>query len=127
LCKIVHNKYMGNKLNNKKGDNMSYTANQIEAIKHLNEYVEGGDFWEEAMKPEEATNYAWVTDMINILLENGWTQKTAEGTIGSLIEQGDSISKYEYMNKPWDLEYNPTKKPEWLYLVHWINLDKEVA
>jgi hypothetical protein len=44
LCKKVHNKYMGNKLNNKKGDNMTYTANQIEAIKHLNEYVEGGDF-----------------------------------------------------------------------------------
>ncbi len=119
--------YMENKLNNKKGDNMTYTANQIEAIKHLNQYVENGDFWEEAETPEQATNYAYVTDMINILLKNGWTQKQAEGTIGSLIEKGDNISKYEFLKAPWDLEYNPTKKPEWLYLVHWVNADKEVA
>ena len=98
---------------------MTYTANQIEAIKHLNEYVEDYE--------NEPTQYVPMKHIMETLLENGWTQKTAEGTIGSLIEQGDSISKYEHMNKPWDLEYNPTKKPEWLYLVHWINLDKEVA
>jgi hypothetical protein len=102
---------------------MEYTQNQVEAIKHLNNYVECGDFWEEAETPEQANNYAWVTDMINLLSSNGWTQKTAEGTIGSLIEKGKNISKYEYMSNPWDLEYNPSKKPEWLYLVHWIKLD----
>ena len=113
---------MGNKLNNKKGDNMTYTANQIEAIKHLNEYVEGGDFWGEAETPEEATNYAWMSDILEILLANGWTQKTAEGTIGSLVEKY-IICNYEMM-RGFD---TPTGKDQMLYIVGWTNLDKEVA
>ena len=92
MCKKVHNKYMGNKLNNKKGDNMTYTANQIEAIKHLNEYVEDYE--------NEPTQYVPMKHIMETLLENGWTQKTAEGTIGSLVEKNvlyedDSVDNYK--------------------------------
>jgi DNA topoisomerase VI subunit B len=35
LCKKVHNKYMGNKLNNKKGANMKLTKKELDVFYHL--------------------------------------------------------------------------------------------
>ena len=112
---------MGNKLNNKKGDNMTYTANQIEAIKLFNKYVEHSDFCE-SDDTSEWFDYCWMNEIFEVLWKNGWTQKTAEGTIGSLIEK-DVIYKYEMM-KGFD---TPDGKDQWLWVVHWVDLDKEVA
>ena len=96
---------------------MNYTENQTKAIKHLNEYVESGDFWCEAETPEEATNYAWMSDILEILLANGWTQKTAEGTIGSLFEK-KIIWDYEMMR---GID-TPTGNDQMLHIVTWTNL-----
>ena len=100
---------------------MTYTANQIEAIKLFNKYVEDSDFCE-SDDTSEWFDYGWMNEIFEVLLKNGWTQKTAEGTIGSLIEK-DVIYKYEMM-KGFD---TPDGKDQWLWVVHWVDLDKEVA
>jgi len=97
------------------------TKNQQEAVKLLNNHVESGDFWEEAETPEQATNYIWMPEAIELLAKNGWSIKSAEGTIGSLV--GIAIEEY-------DTCYNDdTAQRETLYVVHWLNLEnmQEVA
>ena len=87
------------------------TNNQQEAVKLFNNHVEVGDFWEEAETPEEATDYIWMGEAIQLLVKNGWSIKSAEGTIGSLM--GVAIEEY-------DTCYNDnTAQRETLYVVHW--------
>ncbi len=123
MCIIVHNRYVGNEIKNKKkpGGTMEYTENQVNAIKLFNKYVENGDFIE-SDDTSEWFDYGWMNEIFEVLLKNGWTQKTAEGTIGSLIEK-NVIYKYEYMPY-WD---TPDGKPQWLWIVKWVDLKKEVA
>tara|TARA_R110002153_G_scaffold9948_1_gene40101 strand:+ start:935 stop:1228 length:294 start_codon:yes stop_codon:yes gene_type:complete len=91
------------------------TNNQQEAVKFFNNHVELGDFWEEAETPEEATDYIWMPEAIELLVKNGWSRKSAEGTIGSLM--GIAIEEY-------DICYNnETAKKEILYVVQWLNLE----
>ena len=91
------------------------TNNQKEAVKLLNNHVESGDFWEEAETPEQATNYIWMDEAIELLVKNGWSRKSAEGTIGSLmdivVEEYDTCNRYD------------TAQRETLYVVHWLNLE----
>ena len=90
------------------------TNNQQEAVKLFNNHIECGDFWEEAETPEEATNYIWMGEAIQLLVKNGWSIKSAEGTIGSLM--GIVVEEY-------DTCYNDnTAQRETLYVVHWLNL-----
>ena len=87
------------------------TNNQQEAVKLFNNHVEVGDFWAEAETPEEATNYIWMDEAIELLVKNGWSRKSAEGTIGSLM--GVAIEEY-------DTCYDDnTAQRETLYVVHW--------
>ena len=97
---------------NKKEKKMGkLTNNQQEAVKLFNNHVEVGDFWAEAETPEEATNYIWMDEAIELLVKNGWSRKSAEGTIGSLM--GVAIEEY-------DTCYNDnTAQRETLYVVHW--------
>lgn len=85
------------------------TKNQIEATKLLNKWIEDGDFYMEDCSHEESTNYAWMGDMLDLLTDNGWARKSAEGTIGSLF----NIAYVEY-----DEEFNDeTGQRETLYTV----------
>ena len=97
------------------------TKNQQKAVKLLNNHVESGDFWEEAETPEQATDYIWMPEAIELLAKNGWSIKSAEGTIGSLM--GIAIEEYEF-----GYNYEAAKK-EILYVVQWLNLEnmQEVA
>tara|TARA_R110001606_G_scaffold155016_1_gene296861 strand:- start:1068 stop:1361 length:294 start_codon:yes stop_codon:yes gene_type:complete len=91
------------------------TNNQQEAVKLFNNHVELGDFWGEAETPTEATDYIWMGEAIQLLVKNGWSVKSAEGTIGSLM--GVSIEEY-------DICYNDdTAQKETLYVVFWQNLE----
>jgi hypothetical protein len=101
---------------NKKEKKMGkLTNNQQEAVKLFNNHVEVGDFWEEAETPEEATDYIWMGEAIQLLVKNGWSIKSAEGTIGSLM--GVAIEEY-------DTCYNDnTGQRETLYVVFWQNLE----
>jgi len=91
------------------------TNNQKEAVKLLNNHVESGDFWEEAETAEQATDYIWMPEAIDLLVKNGWNIKSAEGTIGSLI----NIAIEQY-----DICYNDeTAQKEILYVVQWLNLE----
>jgi len=100
---------------------MEYTENQVNAIKLFNKYVEGSDFCE-SDDTSEWFEYGWMNEIFGVLLKNGWTQKTAEGTIGSLIEKG-VIYKYDMMRG----SDTPDGKDQWLWVVKWVDLDKEVA
>jgi len=114
---------VGNEIKNKKkqGGTMEYTENQVNAIKLFNKYVEDGDFIE-SDDTSEWFDYGWMNEIFGVLLKNGWTQKTAEGTIGSLIEK-NVIYKYEMM-KGYE---TPDGKDQWLWIVKWVDLNKEVA
>ena len=85
------------------------TKNQIQATKLLNTLVEDGDFYMENCTHEESTNYAWMGDMLDLLTNNGWARKSAEGTIGSLL----NIAYEEYD----DEVNNETGQKETLYTV----------
>ena len=61
------------------------TKNQIKAAKLLNTWVEDGDFYMEDCTHAESTNNAWMGEMLDLLTDNGWDRKSAEGTIGSLF------------------------------------------
>jgi hypothetical protein len=114
---------VGIEIKNKKkpGGTMEYTENQVNAIKLFNKYVEGSDFCE-SDDTSEWFEYGWMNEIFGVLLKNGWTQKTAEGTIGSLIEKG-VIYKYDMMRG----SDTPDGKDQWLWVVKWVDLDKEVA
>ena len=114
---------MGNEIKNKKkpGGTMEYTENQVKAIKLFNEYVEGSDFCE-SDDTSEWFEYGWINEIIEVLTKKGWTQKEAEGTVGSLIEK-DVIYKYDMM-KGYD---TPDGKDQWLWVVKWVDLNKEMA
>ena len=85
------------------------TKNQIQANKLLNTLVEEGDFYMENCTHEESTNYAWMGEMLDLLTNNGWARKSAEGTIGSLL----NIAYEEYD----DEVNNETGQKETLYVV----------
>ena len=117
----MYNKYVGNVI--KKGGNMTFTENQIKAIKLFNEYVEAGDFVSDYTDDtSEWFDYGWMDEILEVLTKKGWTQKEAEGTVGSLIEK-DVIYKYDWMHD-WD---TPNGVAQWLWVVKWVDLEKEVA
>ena len=94
----------------------TFTKNQIEAIKLLNDHVEMSDFWAEKdcndLKPTEITEYIYMDEAINLLNKNGWTVESAEGTIGSLINK-DVMYEYDYC----------IHKEAPVFVVHWVDLD----
>ena len=81
---------------------MNYTENQTKAIKHFNNLIlDCGDMTSACFE---------MSYLMEALTENGWTTKQAEGTIGSLVENGTIV-----------LDVNCGVQ-EW-----WIYLDKNVA
>lgn len=84
------------------------TSNQTAALAVFHDYIENeSDF--------EWGDYFWIADLLTLLVDNGWERKSAEGTIGSLLESGGS-DLYAFENTP-----NPQKgdKKEMLYIVEY--------
>ena len=63
---------------------------------------------------EAESDYFWMEDLLEMLTDNGWGRKAAEGTIGSLLDSGHSGVDAAYYDG------NPCKndKLEMLYVVH---------
>lgn len=81
------------------------TNNQIKATELLNaQIVETSDF--------DDGGYAFMDEMLDCLVANGWTRKEAEGTIGSLLDNPDSKIQY------WDDVEGYNGKKEKLYWMH---------
>lgn len=81
------------------------TNNQIKATVLLNaQIVEGSDF--------EDGGYAFMDEMLDCLVANGWARKEAEGTIGSLLDNPNSKIQY------WDDVEGYNGKEEKLYWMH---------
>ena len=83
------------------------TSNQTAALAVFHNYIENeSDF--------DWGDYFWMDEMLELLVDNGWERKGAEGTIGSLLESRDGgLQTFE--NTP-----NPQKrdKAEMLYVVN---------
>mgnify|MGYP003651004711 FL=1 len=72
------------------------TENQKQAIKIFNNRVEDSDFFE-----SDGGDYVSTKELINSLVNNGWSESQAEGTIGSLT----GIILHSTGNNEWFLEY----------------------
>jgi len=83
------------------------TNNQSAALAVFHNFIESeSDF--------EWGDYFWMDEMLEMLIDNGWERKSAEGTIGSLLESNDSgLQTFE--NTP-----NPEKgdRDEMLYVIN---------
>jgi len=82
------------------------TSNQTAALAVFHDFIEcESDF--------EWGDYFWMDDLIEMLTENGWERKSAEGTIGSLLESsGSGLQEFEMVGNP-EKDY----KREMLYVV----------
>jgi|TARA_R110000823_G_scaffold241688_1_gene366308 hypothetical protein len=81
---------------------MNYTENQTKAIKHFNNLIlDCGDMTSACFE---------MSYLMEALTENGWTTKQAEGTIGSLVENGTIVLDVNFGVQEW-----------------WIYLDENVA
>lgn len=81
------------------------TNNQIKATALLNAHiVDGSDF--------DEGGYAFMDEMLDCLVANGWTRKEAEGTIGSLLDSQESKLQY------WDDVEGKNGIEEKLYWMH---------
>jgi len=82
------------------------TTNQLNALTVFHGAIEAeSDF--------EWGDYFWMEDLLEMLTDNGWGRKAAEGTIGSLLDSGHSGVDAAYYDG------NPCKndKLEMLYAV----------
>ena len=82
------------------------TSNQTAALAVFHNSIESeSDF--------EWGDYFWMDDLIEMLTENGWERKSAEGTIGSLLESsGSGLQEFEMTGHP-----EIGEKREMLYVV----------
>jgi len=82
------------------------TSNQTAALAVFHNSIESeSDF--------EWGDYFWMDDLIEMLTENGWERKSAEGTIGSLLESsGSGLQEFEMTGHP-----EKGEKREMLYVV----------
>ena len=82
------------------------TSNQTAALAVFHNSIESeSDF--------EWGDYFWMDDLIEMLTENGWERKSAEGTIGSLLESNDiGLQEFEMTGHP-----EKGEKREMLYVV----------
>ncbi len=82
------------------------TSNQTAALAVFHDFIESeSDF--------EWGDYFWMDDLIEMLTESGWERKSAEGTIGSLLESsGSGLQEFEMTGHP-EKDY----KREMLYVV----------
>ena len=61
------------------------TDNQEKAMKIFErEFINNSDFTGE--NPENPMEYVFINELIDALVDKGWTVKAAEGTVGSLCE-----------------------------------------
>jgi|5_EtaG_2_1085323.scaffolds.fasta_scaffold21347_3 hypothetical protein len=109
--------YVDSKLNNKKGAkmvNISYTENEKKALHLVNQSIfDNGWSWES--EPEFGDeHWEWVTlpQMIELLVSEGWSTKSAEGTIGSIVDKDRVFSDQE----------SKTDEGEKLFISHWTNV-----
>jgi SAM-dependent MidA family methyltransferase len=72
--------------NKKKGEKMkNLTDNQKKAMDiFYKKFIEISDFTCE--NPENPMEYVFINELIDALVDKGWTVKAAEGTVGSLCE-----------------------------------------
>ena len=108
---------MDSKLNNKKGKKMvntSYTENEKKALHLVNQSIfDNGHSWED--DPEHGyEHWEWVTlpQMIELLVSEGWSIKSAEGTIGSIVDK-DRVFTYAE---------DQTDEGEKLFISRWTNV-----
>ena len=82
------------------------TSNQEAALAVFHNSIESeSDF--------EWGDYFWMDDLIKLLIQDGWNRKSAEGTIGSLLESsGSGLQEFEMVGNP-EKDY----KREMLYVV----------
>ena len=83
------------------------TSNQTAALAVFYDFIDSeSDF--------DWGDYFWMDDLIEMLTENGWERKSAEGTIGSLLESNDSgLHEFEMTGHP-----EKGEKKEMLYIVN---------
>tara|TARA_R110000822_G_scaffold111645_1_gene242410 strand:+ start:160 stop:540 length:381 start_codon:yes stop_codon:yes gene_type:complete len=84
----------------KKEQNMKNTENEIKALHLVNQSIfDNGWSWESDPK-FGSEHWEWVTlpQMIELLVDSGWTVKSAEGTIGSIIDKGKVFDDSEQIN-----------------------------
>jgi len=82
------------------------TSNQKAALAVFHNFIESeSDF--------DWGDYFWMDNLIKLLIQDGWNRKSAEGTIGSLLESsGSGLQEFEMVGRP-EKEY----KREMLYAV----------
>ena len=83
------------------------TTNQLNALTVFHGAIEAeSDF--------EWGDYFWMEDLLEMLTDNGWGRKAAEGTIGSLLDSGQSgVDAHSNTENPCKND-----KLEMLYVVH---------
>ncbi len=76
---------------------VTYTKNEREALHLVNQSIfDNGWSWEDS--PEFGDeHWEWVTlpQMIELLVSEGWSTKSAEGTIGSIVDKDTVFSDQE--------------------------------
>ena len=82
------------------------TSNQKAALAVFHNFIESeSDF--------DWGDYFWMDNLIKLLIQDGWNRKSAEGTIGSLLESsGSGLQEFEMVGHP-EKDY----KREMLYVV----------
>ena len=83
------------------------TCNQTAALAVFHDFIDSeSDF--------DWGDYFWMDNLIEMLTENGWERKSAEGTIGSLLESSDSgLQEFEMTGHP-----EKGEKKEMLYILN---------
>jgi len=94
--------------------NTSYTENEKKALHLVNQSIfDNGHSWED--DPEHGyEHWEWVTlpQMIELLVSEGWSIKSAEGTIGSIVDK-DRVFTYAE---------DQTDEGEKLFISRWTNV-----
>ena len=76
---------------------VTYTKNEREALHLVNQSIfDNGWSWEDG--PENGDDHwEWVTlpYIIDLLVSEGWSRKSAEGTIGSILDKDSVFSDQE--------------------------------
>ena len=109
--------YVETIINNKKENKMintSYTMNEKKALHLVNQSIFDNG-WSFESNPEfgnEHWEYVTLLEMIKLLVDGGWTVKSAEGTIGSIVDKNKTFTDDEEVND----------KGEKVYISSWTNV-----
>ena len=94
--------------------NISYTENEKKALHLVNQSIfDNGWSWES--EPEfgyEHWEYVTLLGMIELLVVSGWAVKSAEGTIGSIVDKEGVFTDAEEVND----------EGEKVYVSSWTNV-----